>query len=147
MALRGINLAPAWIGVEKIFTQVFQEAGFSNDDILDFFTGPAFLAWNHFGNLQGSWSSNLPFEWVDNQFALQKQIVRRMVELGITPILPAFPGFVPRAASRVLPEAQLLHSVQWAGFPEQYTEDTFVDPVDPLFARMQQSFITKQQQA
>ncbi|PTB63279.1 glycoside hydrolase family 89 protein [Trichoderma citrinoviride] len=147
MALRGINLAPAWIGVEKIFTQVFQEAGFSNDDILDFFTGPAFLAWNHFGNLQGSWSSNLPFEWVDNQSALQKQIVRRMVELGITPILPAFPGFVPRAASRVLPEAQLLHSVQWAGFPEQYTEDTFVDPVDPLFARMQQSFITKQQQA
>ncbi|OTA01174.1 hypothetical protein A9Z42_0015250 [Trichoderma parareesei] len=140
-------MAPAWIGIEKILIEVFQEAGFSDDDIADFFTGPAFLAWNHFGNLQGSWSSSLPFEWVDDQFALQKKIVKRMVELGITPILPAFPGFVPRAAPRVLPDAQLLHSIQWAGFPEIYTEDTFLDPVDPLFAQMQRSFITKQQQA
>ncbi|KAK1240377.1 hypothetical protein MKX07_004405 [Trichoderma sp. CBMAI-0711] len=147
MALRGINMAPAWIGIEKILIEVFQEAGFSDDDIADFFTGPAFLAWNHFGNLQGSWSSSLPFEWVDDQFALQKKIVKRMVELGITPILPAFPGFVPRAAPRVLPDAQLLHSIKWAGFPEIYTEDTFLDPVDPLFAQMQRSFITKQQQA
>jgi alpha-N-acetylglucosaminidase len=147
MALRGINMAPAWIGIEKILIEVFQEAGFSDDDIADFFTGPAFLAWNHFGNLQGSWSSSLPFEWVDDQFALQKKIVKRMVELGITPILPAFPGFVPRAAPRVLPDARLLHSIQWAGFPEIFTEDTFLDPVDPLFAQMQRSFITKQKQA
>ncbi|KAL6880015.1 glycoside hydrolase family 89 protein [Trichoderma longibrachiatum] len=147
MALRGINLALAWTGIEKILIEVFQEAGFSDDDIEDFFTGPAFLAWNHFGNLQGSWSRNLPFEWVDDQFSLQKKIVKRMVELGITPILPAFPGFLPQAAPVVLPDARLLHSTQWAGFPENYTEDIFLDPVDPLFARMQRSFIAKQQQA
>ncbi|KAH0493356.1 hypothetical protein TgHK011_000030 [Trichoderma gracile] len=147
MALRGVNLALAWIGIEKILIEVFQEAGFSNDDIDDFFTGPAFLAWNHFGNLQGSWSASLSFEWVEDQYALQKKIVKRMVELGITPILPAFPGFLPRAAPRVLPGAQLLHGVQWAGFPDNHTEDTFLDPVDPLFSHMQQSFITKQQQA
>ncbi|PTB51442.1 glycoside hydrolase family 89 protein [Trichoderma harzianum CBS 226.95] len=147
MALRGINIAPAWIGIEKFFIEVFREVGFTDDDILDFFTGPAFLAWNHFGNLQGSWSSNLPFEWVDNQFALQKKIVKRMVELAITPILPAFPGFVPRAVSSVLPDAQVLHSIQWVNFPEEYTEDILLDPVDPLFAQMQLSFITKQQQA
>ncbi|KAL6691347.1 glycoside hydrolase family 89 protein [Trichoderma pleuroticola] len=147
MALRGINLAPAWIGIEKFFIEIFREVGFTDDDISDFFTGPAFLAWNHFGNLQGSWSSDLPFEWVENQFALQKKIIKRMVELGITPILPAFPGFVPRAVSRVLPDAQILHSIQWVNFPEQYTEDILLDPVDPLFAQMQLSFITKQQQA
>ncbi|KAL7931379.1 glycoside hydrolase family 89 protein [Trichoderma chlorosporum] len=147
MALRGINIAPAWIGIEKFLIEVFQEVGFTDDDISDFFTGPAFLAWNHFGNIQGSWSSRLPFEWVDNQFSLQKKIIKRMVELGITPILPAFPGFVPRAASRVLPNAQVLHSIQWVNFPENYTEDTLLDPVDPLFAQMQLSFITKQRQA
>lgn len=147
MALRGINLAPAWIGIEKLFIEVFQEVGFTDDDILDFFTGPAFLAWNHFGNLQGSWSCDLPFEWVDDQFALQKKIIGRMVELGITPILPAFPGFVPRAASHVLPDARVLQSIQWVNFPQNYTEDTLLDPVDPLFAQMQLSFITKQQQA
>ncbi|PNP56323.1 hypothetical protein THARTR1_03848 [Trichoderma harzianum] len=147
MAFRGINLAPAWIGIEKFFIEIFREVGFTDDDISDFFTGPAFLAWNHFGNLQGSWSSDLPFEWVENQFALQKKIIKRMVELGITPILPAFPGFVPRAVSCVLPDAQILHSIQWVNFPEQYTEDILLDPVNPLFAQMQLSFITKQQQA
>ncbi|RFU81391.1 hypothetical protein TARUN_797, partial [Trichoderma arundinaceum] len=147
MALRGINLAPAWIGVEKFFIDVFREVGFTDDDIIDFFCGPAFLAWNHFGNLQGSWSGNLSYDWVDNQFALQKKIIQRMVELGITPILPAFPGFLPRAASHVLPDAQLLHSVRWVNFPEVYTEDTLLDPADPLFAQMQLSFITKQQHA
>ncbi|KKP06937.1 hypothetical protein THAR02_01018 [Trichoderma harzianum] len=147
MALRGINIAPAWIGIEKFFIEVFREVGFTDDDISDFFTGPAFLAWNHFGNLQGSWSSDLPFEWVNNQFNIQKKIVKRMVELGITPILPAFPGFVPRAVSSVLRNAQILHSIQWVNFPEQYTEDILLDPVDPLFGQMHLSFITKQQEA
>ncbi|UKZ84012.1 hypothetical protein TrVFT333_011828 [Trichoderma virens FT-333] len=132
-----MNLAPAWIGIEKFFIKVFQEVGITVDDILDFLAGPAFLAWNHFGNLQGSWSCALPFEWVDNQFALQRRIIEHMVELGITPILPEFPDFIPREASRVLPDVQVLHIIQWVNFPENYTEDTLLDPVDPLLAQMQ----------
>ncbi|KAH8693903.1 putative alpha-N-acetylglucosaminidase [Talaromyces proteolyticus] len=144
MALRGINLPLAWIGVEKIFTEIFQEIGLTDNEILDFLSGPAFLAWNHFGNIQGSWGGSLPFSWIDSQFELQKKIVRRMVELGMTPILPAFPGFVPRAISRVFPDVSIVNGSTWEAFPTAYTDDTFMDPLDPRFTQLQKSFIAKQ---
>ncbi|QKX62920.1 uncharacterized protein TRUGW13939_10088 [Talaromyces rugulosus] len=144
MALRGINLPLAWIGVEKIFVEVFQEIGLTDDEILDFLSGPPFEAWNHLGNIQGSWNGSLPLSWVDSQFELQKKIVKRMVDLGMTPILPAFPGFVPRAISRVFPEANVVNGSTWEKFPTQWTNDTFMDPLDPRFTQLQKSFISKQ---
>lgn len=54
------------------------------------------------GNIHGSWDNTgasrpVSSEWLDKQWALQKKIVSRMVALGMTPILPAFNGFVPAA--------------------------------------------------
>ncbi|OIW28203.1 putative alpha-N-acetylglucosaminidase [Coniochaeta ligniaria NRRL 30616] len=144
MALRGINLALAWTGVEKIFVEVFQEIGLTQDDIEDFLSGPAFLAWNRFGNIQGSWGGSLPFAWVDDQFQMQLKIIQRMVELGMIPILPAFPGFVPRAITRVYPDVNVTNGSAWEKFPATYTNDTFLDPFDPRFAQLQKSFIAKQ---
>lgn len=147
MALRGVNLALAWIGVEKIFIDVFSDIGLNDEEINSFISGPAFLAWNHFGNIQGSFlSSELPSSWVDDQFALQLQILDRMKELGITPILPAFPGFVPRNISRVFPGISLSTSPIWENFPEEYSADTYINPFDPHFAELQKLFINKQQQ-
>lgn len=147
MALRGINLPLAWIGVEKIFIEVFQEIGLTNEEIESFLSGPAFLAWNHFGNIQGSWGGSLPFSWVDDQFAMQKKIVQRMVDLGMVPVLPAFPGFVPRAIDRVFPGVSVVNGSTWEGFPSLYTDDTFMDPLDPRFVQLQKSFIAKQTEA
>lgn len=53
MALRGINLPLAWVGYEKLLVETFQEAGFTDTDISSFLSGPAFQAWNRFGNIQG----------------------------------------------------------------------------------------------
>ncbi|EED15329.1 alpha-N-acetylglucosaminidase, putative [Talaromyces stipitatus ATCC 10500] len=147
MALRGINLPLAWIGIERIFIEVFQDLGLTDTEIADFLSGPAFLAWNHFGNIQGSWSGSLPYDWVDSQFDLQKKIVKRMTELGMTPILPAFPGFVPRAITRVLPDADVINGSAWEAFPTMYTNDTFMEPTDPHFTEIQKSFIAKQIEA
>lgn len=144
MALRGVNLPLAWIGVEKIFVEVFQELGLTDAEIADFLSGPAFLAWNHFGNIQGSWGGSLPYTWVDSQFDLQKKIVKRMVDLGMTPILPAFPGFVPRAIARVLPDVNVINGSAWEAFPALYTNDTFMEPTDAHFTEIQKSFISKQ---
>ena len=147
MALRGINIALAWIGVERIFIDTFREIGLTDSEINSFLSGPAFLAWNHFGNIQGSWGGNLPDSWVDKQFAMQKQILTRMVELGMTPILPAFPGFVPENITRVWPNVSVSKSPQWSGFPAEYTNDTYINPFDSHFGQLQTTFIEKQQQA
>lgn len=148
LALRGVNLPLAWIGYEKVFVDVLHEVGLSDNEIFDFLSGPAFLPWNRFGNIQSSWGGRLPMQWVTDQFDLQKNhILPRMLELGMTPILPAFTGFVPRAMTAHFPNASIVNGSQWTGFPAELSNDTFLEPFDPLFAQLQDSFISKQRDA
>lgn len=70
-----------------------------------------------------------------------------MLELGMTPILPSFTGFVPRAMRTHYPNASIINGSQWSGISEVLSNDTFVQPFDPLFPQMQKSFLTKQQAA
>ena len=144
-AWRGINLQLAWVGYEKIFLDSFKELGLTEDEILAFFSGPAFQAWNRFGNIQGSWGGegNLTLSWIESQFAMQKKIVARMSELGITPILPAFPGFVPRAITRVRPNASVTAAPNWLTVAD-FSEDLFLSPLDPTSQELQKLFISKQ---
>lgn len=51
------------------------------------------------GNIRG-WGGPLPQSWHQQSLILQKQILARMRELGIIPVLPAFAGHVPRAFKR-----------------------------------------------
>ncbi|KAG6023275.1 hypothetical protein E4U19_004463 [Claviceps sp. Clav32 group G5] len=149
-ALRGINLQLAWVGYEKIFLDSFRELGLKDEDILPFFSGPAFQAWNRFGNTQGSWGGKgeLPLGFIEQQFNLQKKIVARMTELGITPVLPAFPGFVPKSIKKVRPDVNLTTSPNWfPPAPDKYTRDLFLSPLDDTYAELQKLFIGKQMAA
>lgn len=147
-AWRGVNLQLAWVGYEKIFLDSFRDLGMTDDEILPFFSGPAFQAWNRFGNTKGSWGDlgDLPVSWIDAQFELQKKIVARMVELGITPVLPAFPGFVPDAILRVRPDANVTRAPDWNGLGE-YSQAYFLSPMDETYATLQRSFVEKQVEA
>ena len=51
------------------------------------------------GNMEG-WGGPLPQSWIDDQLSLQHQILSRMRELGMIPVLPAFAGHVPKAITR-----------------------------------------------
>lgn len=147
MALRGINLPLAWVGYEKILMEVFLDAGFTEAEVISFLSGPAFQSWNRFGNIQGSWDGELQMSWINSQFELQKKIVARMVELGMTPVLPCFTGFVPRAIDRVYPDANFVNGSAWEAFPSGYTNVTFLEPTDSHFTDLQISFIAKQVEA
>ena len=147
MSLHGINLPLAWVGAEKFIVEIFREIGLTDAEISTFLSGPAFQSWNRFGNIQGSWNGELPQSWIDAQFSLNQQIVARMVDLGMTPVLPSFTGFVPSAISRVAPNASVSIGSQWENFPTEYTNDSFLEPTDPLFATLQRSFVSKQLQA
>jgi alpha-N-acetylglucosaminidase len=144
LALHGVNLPLAWNGFEKILLDVFRDMNLSDADIMPFFSGPPFQAWNRFGNIQGSWGGELPMSWIDSQFELQKKILSRMLELGMTPILPAFTGFVPRPFTNVYPNATVVNGSRWEDFPLEYTNTTFLEPSDSLFADLQNRVISKQ---
>ncbi|KAF7914792.1 hypothetical protein BELL_0622g00020 [Botrytis elliptica] len=142
MSLHGINLSLAWVGYEKTLLTTLLTIGLTTDEILSFFSGPAFQAWNRFGNIQGSWGGTIPLAWIEDQHLLQKKIVQRMVELGITPALPAFTGFVPRELRRVAPNANIINGSDWGNlFPVEYSNDTFLYPTDPLFTTLQHTFL------
>lgn len=148
-ALQGVNLPLSWIGYEKILIEMFREFEFTDDAIRGFISGPAFLPWNRFGNVQGDWNATINIlntKYFENQFELQQKIMSRMRELGMTPILPAFTGFVPREIKDIHPDAKILNSSKWNEFPTEYSNVTFLDPMDPLFTQMQVSFLTKQQE-
>ncbi|KAM0145472.1 hypothetical protein ACHAQE_011257 [Botrytis cinerea] len=145
MSLHGINLSLAWVGYEKTLLNTLLTIGLTTDEILSFFSGPAFQAWNRFGNIQGSWGGTIPLAWIEDQHLLQKKIVQRMVELGITPVLPAFTGFVPRDLRRVAPNANIINGSDWGNlFPFEYSNDTFLYPIDPLFKTLQHTFLSLQ---
>ncbi|KAF2180635.1 glycoside hydrolase family 89 protein [Zopfia rhizophila CBS 207.26] len=144
LALHSVNLPLAWVGFEKILLDIFRDIGLSDSEIISFFSGPAFQAWNRFGNIQGSWGGELPLTWINDQFELQKKILERMLELGMTPILPAFTGFVPRSLPSLYPNSSFVNGSRWEDFPAEYTNTTFLEPSDSLFEELQERCVRKQ---
>jgi alpha-N-acetylglucosaminidase len=116
MALMGINFPLAFNGQELIFRRVFLALNLTETEVDNYFTGPAFLAWNRMGNVQ-TWSGPLTTHWHEQQTILQKQILGRMREFGIIPVLPAFGGHVPTNFTRVYPNAKVSVFNSWGGFP------------------------------
>ena len=101
MALHGVNLPLAIVGEECVWRNVLLKLGYSEEQIGQFIAGPAFLAWWEMNNLEG-WGGPLPRSWYDRQEKLQKQILKRMKELGMHPVLPGYCGMVPHDAKERL---------------------------------------------
>ncbi len=94
MALHGINMPLAAVGHECVWRNMLTKLGYSKDDIDKFIPGPAFLAWWEMNNLEG-WGGPNPDSWYARQETLQKQIIKRMKELGMKPVLPGYSGMCP----------------------------------------------------
>ncbi len=135
MALHGIDMPLALVATEAISARVFRRLGLTEAEITAWFTGPAHLPWMRMGNISAH-DGPLPTEWHDSQVALQHDILRRMRELGMTPICPAFCGFVPQALKRLKPNAKLTQT-NWGGRFHNW----MLSPDDPLFSHISKMFI------
>lgn len=142
MALNGVNMPLAITGQEAVWYKVWKKLGLTDEEIRNYFTGPAHLPWHRMSNLD-QWQGPLPHSWLQNQEALQKKIVERERELNMRPVLPAFAGHVPEVLKRLYPEAKISKLSSWGGFADQYRSH-FLDPMDPLFKKIQKEFLTEQ---
>jgi alpha-N-acetylglucosaminidase len=146
MALQGVNLPLAFTGQEAIWQKVFKEKfNMSISNLNDFFGGPAFLAWSRMGNLHG-WGGPLPQSWFDQQLILQKKILARMYELGMTPVLPAFSGNVPAALKSIFPSAKITRLGNWFSVKNdlKWCCTYLLDATDPLFVEIGRAFVEQQ---
>lgn len=133
MAMRGVTLALAFTGQESVMLETLKQLGVSEENILnEYFSGPAFLAWQRMGNIRG-YGGPIRKDWVDRQFELGKKIVNRMRKLGIKTVLPTFNGYVPIQMKELYPNAKINRSGSWNRFPDKYCCENFVDPADPLY--------------
>lgn len=139
MAMHGINMPLAITGEEYTWREVYNEMGFSDNDLKDFFSGPAYFSWFWMGNLDG-WGGPLPISWMKSHKDLQVKIVQRERALGMKPVLPAFTGHVPAAFKKKYPNAKLKATNWTNGFGDTY----ILDSEDPLFAELGKKFINKQ---
>ncbi|GGI24411.1 alpha-N-acetylglucosaminidase [Pedobacter mendelii] len=139
MAIHGINMPLAITGEEYTWYLLYKEMGFTDNDLKDFFTGPAYFSWFWMGNIDG-WGGPLPLSWMKSHFELQKKILARQRSLGMKPVLPAFTGHVPAAFKKKFPNAKLKATNWTNGFADTY----ILDSEDPMFASIGKKFLQKQ---
>ena len=145
MALHGINMPLAAVGVECVWRNIMLQMGYSQKDVDDFIPGPCFLAWWEMNNLEG-WGGPNPESWYVAQEALQKKIIARMKELDIHPVLPGYSGMVPskfmqeQAAvttdEKDNGESSISNVQLWNGF----TRPGILMPTDPRFQQFSDMF-------
>ena len=115
MALSGINLFYALTGQEEIQYKAFVKVGLKDDEIREFFNGPAYLTWSRGQSMQSVGSAavplggdtGLPRSWMQQQHALQKKILGMTRPLGIIGVLPAFQGNMPPQIQKLHPNANI----------------------------------------
>lgn len=138
MAFHGLDMPLALIANEAISTRVWKKMGLTQQEIDDFYTGPAHLPWQRMGNItkiDGPLNDN----WHKGQVELMHKVLGRMRELGMKPIVPAFAGFVPKGMKRLHPEIKFFHPA-WAGFSAD-KRTSFLLPDTDLFMNIGKLFV------
>ena len=106
MALHGINAPLNLVGLDVVTRKFLRELGVSENDINAYIAGPGFIAWFAMNNLEG-WGGTInssstgvqmngnPDWWYTRQENLCRNMLQRMRELGMQPVIPGFSGQVP----------------------------------------------------
>jgi alpha-N-acetylglucosaminidase len=141
LALSGINAMIVERGMDTVLYRTFRAVGYSDGEIRGWITQPAHQNWQLMGNLccfDGPISSAL----LRKRVTSAQRIVARLRELGITPVLPGFYGIVPADFRMRFPDAHVIPQGEWAGF----TRPGWLDPRDPMFAKLAAAFYRYQRE-
>jgi alpha-N-acetylglucosaminidase len=129
----------AYTGQEEVFRKALAGFGVNETTFGNWSNGPAWMAWSRGQSMHGvgvSAQQPLSRTFMTKQWLLQKQILARMRELGIVPVLPAFQGNVPpMLKTELFPTANI--SVQGSG--RHYA--AWLDATDPLFQRIGDAYM------
>lgn len=89
------------------------------------------------------WGGPLPKSWIDNSIVLGQKIVERERELGMTPVLQGFTGYVPIKLKEKYPNADITVKPFWLRYFPPGTAQ--LDPLDELFEKMGVVFLQEQE--
>lgn len=139
MAVHGMDMPLIGGAHEAILARVFTNLGLNQQDIDDYFSGPAHFPWNRMGNLNG-WDGPLPDSYFDKQIQLTHQMLGRMRALGMSPIVHAFAGFVPKGIKELYPKEDV-RELGWGGGLLLKHNAYILAPDSPLFVEIGKMYI------
>lgn len=140
-ALSGINAMIVERGMDSVLYDTFRDFGYSDRELREWITQPAHQNWQLMGNMC-CFDGPISRELMARRAKSARQILARLRELGITPVLPGFYGMVPADFAKKFPHAHVIEQGEWAGF----TRPGWLDPRDPLFAKIAASFYRHQRE-
>ena len=140
MALHGINAPLNLVGLDVVTRKFLRELGVSENDINAYIAGPGFIAWFAMNNLEG-WGGTInssstgvqmngnPDWWYTRQEQLCRNMLQRMRELGMQPVIPGFSGQVPNCIVNYsingFSSGDVVNNGTWAG---SYTRPDILKP-------------------
>ncbi len=141
LALSGINTLLIERGTDAVLYETFREFGYSDEEVRRWITQPAHQNWELMGNLC-CFNEPISRELLERRVGSARQIIARLRALGITPVLPGYYGIVPASFQQKHPGAHVITQGDWNGF----VRPGWLDPRDPLFARVAATFYKKQRE-
>ncbi|WP_433326246.1 alpha-N-acetylglucosaminidase TIM-barrel domain-containing protein [Spirillospora sp. CA-294931] len=136
LALHGYNEVFMPIGLEEAAHLTFQEFGYSRAEMLRWTPPPCHLA---AGMWQGGWTladGGISEKAQRDRVRLGQKILARMRELGLTPLIPGFVGFVPDGFAERNPGARVVDRGHWFG----QRMLSWLDPRTDLYQRVAARF-------
>ena len=130
MALHGINMPLAITGMGTAWRNVLRTLGYPEERIDSFIAGPGFRAWWLMNNLEGWGEPNSPADYQREEL-LQRQILDRMREFGMEPVMAGYSGMLPHDAAETL-GVDVADPGKWCGF----ARPAFLQPTDKDFDRI-----------
>ncbi|ELC8442422.1 discoidin domain-containing protein [Clostridium perfringens] len=125
-AMNGVNLVLDIIGQEEVLRRTLNEFGYSDEEVKEFISGPAYFAWFYMQNMTG-FGGPLPNDWFEQRAELGRKLHDRMQSYGISPVLQGYSGMVPRDFREKNPEAQTISQGGWCGFDRPDMLKTYVN--------------------
>ena len=136
MALKGINMPLAAVGLDAVWYNSLLKFGFSDQEARQFLVAPSHQAWQWMTNIE-NFGGPLPKSWISSHIELGQKMIKLQYELGMNPIQQSFSGYVPRLMKEKFASSSILKKHGWCGF-EGTAE---VDPLDPLFQKFGETFL------
>jgi alpha-N-acetylglucosaminidase len=141
LALAGTNALLIERGADLVLYQTFRDAGYSDAAIRQWITQPAHQNWQLMGNMC-CFIEPISMELLQKRADSAKKLISMMRQLGITPVLPGYYGIVPADFATLHQGAHIITQGDWNGF----TRPGWIDPRDPNFAVLAESFYRHQRE-
>jgi alpha-N-acetylglucosaminidase len=139
LALSGTNAILIERGMDLVLYQTFRDSGYSDEAIRNWIVQPAHQNWQLMGNMC-CFEAPISIELLEKRSRSAQQLFATLRSLGIMPVLPGYYGIVPADFADLHPGAHVITQGDWNGF----TRPGWLDPLDPNFDKLAESFYRHQ---